>query len=126
MYDNRLNGSAPSDREECGKYLWWLWEIGATLEGIHWYVEERAKYHDHGSMASEYPSDDVEAFVNSGSAVFDKYCVEALRPTTKPPRYVGDIYAHGDEGEDALRDLRFKADAQGMLWVWNLPDPVNP
>lgn len=127
LYDNRLNGSAPSDREECGKYLWWLWEIGATLEGIHWYVEERAKYHDHGSMASEYPSDDVEAFVNSGSAVFDKYCVEALRPTTKkPPRYVGDIYAHGDEGEDALRDLRFKADAQGMLWVWNLPDPVNP
>lgn len=127
LYNNRLNGSAPSDREECGKYLWWLWEIGATLEGIHWYVEERAKYHDHGSMASEYPSDDVEAFVNSGSAVFDKYCVEALRPTTKkPPRYVGDIYAHGDEGEDALRDLRFKADARGMLWVWNLPDPVNP
>lgn len=127
LYDNRLNGSARSDREECGKYLWWLWEIGASLEGIHWYVEERAKYHDHGSMASEYPSDDVEAFVNSGSAVFDKYCVEALRPTTKkPPRFVGDIYAHGDEGEEALRDLRFKADSQGMLWVWNLPDPVSP
>lgn len=127
LYDNRLNPSARSDREECGKYLWWLWEIGATLEGIHWYVEERAKYHDHGSMASEYPSDDVEAFVNSGSAVFDKYCVEALRSTTmKPPRYVGDIYAYGDEGEDALRDLRFKADSQGMLAVWNLPDPHNP
>ena len=127
LHHNRLNNSAPSDREECGKYLWWLWEIGATLEGIHWYVEERAKYHDHGSMASEYPSDDVEAFVNSGAAVFDKYAVEALRSATKkPPRYIGDIYAHGDEGEDALRDLKFKEDAQGMLWVWNLPDPVNP
>lgn len=127
LYDNRLNASTRSDREECGKYLWWLWEIGASLEGIHWYIEERAKYHDHGSMASEYPSDDVEAFVNSGSAVFDKYCVEAMRPTTKkPPRYVGDIYGYGDEGEDALRDLRFKDDAQGMLWIWNLPDPTNP
>ena len=127
LYRNRLNTSAPSDREEPGKYLWWLWQIGASLEGIHWYIEERAKYHDHGSMASEYPSDDIEAFVNSGSAVFDKYCVEALRPSTKtPPRYVGEIYAHGDDGEDALRDLRFKADAQGLLWVWNLPDPVNP
>jgi len=127
LYDNRLNGSTRSDREECGKYLWWLWNIGASLEGIHWYVEERAKYHDHGSMASEYPSDDVEAFVNSGSAVFDKYCVEALRPTTQtPPRYVGDIYAHGDEGKDALRDLRFHEDAQGILQVWNLPDPVSP
>lgn len=127
LYDNRLNGSAKSDREECGKYLWWLWEIGATLEGIHWYIEERAKYHDHGSMASEYPSDDVEAFVNSGSAVFDKYAIEALRSTTKqPPRYIGDVFAYGDEGKDALRDLRFKSDSQGMLWIWNLPDPVNP
>lgn len=127
LYNNRLNASSRSDREECGKYLWWLWKIGATLEGIHWYVEERAKYHDHGSMASEYPSDDVEAFVNSGSAVFDKYCVEALRPATKtPPRFIGDIYAYGDDGKDALRDLRFKADAQGLLQVWNLPDPVAP
>lgn len=127
LYDNRMNASSPSDREECGKYLWWLWEIGATLEGIHWYVEERAKYHDHGSMASEYPSDDIEAFVNSGAAVFDKYAVEALRPPTKrPPRYVGEIYAYGDEGEDALRELRFRPDAQGLLAVWNMPDPVDP
>jgi hypothetical protein len=127
LYANRLNPSPPSDREEPGKYLWWLWTIGATLEGIHWYVEERAKYHDHGSMASEYPSDDIEAFVNSGSAVFDQYAVEALRPTTtQPPRYVGDIYAYGDEGEDALRDLRFKADSQGLLNVWNLPDRHGP
>lgn len=126
LWLNRNNSATSSDREESGKYLFWLWEIGASLEGIHWYVEERAKYHDHGSMASEYPSDDIEAFVNSGSAVFDKYAVEALRPTTRPPRYVGDIYAYGDEGKDALRDLRFKTDSQGLLWVWNLPDPVNP
>ncbi len=127
LYLNRNNAASASDREEPGKYLWWLWSVGATLEGIHWYVEERAKYHDHASMASEYPSDDIEAFVNSGSAVFDKYAVEALRPTTaKPPRYIGDIYAYADEGEDALRDLRFRADSQGMLWIWNLPDPVNP
>lgn len=127
LYQNRENASTPSDREEPGKYLWWLWEIGATLEGINWYVEERAKYHDHGSMASEYPSDDIEAFVNSGSAVFDKYAVEALRPATmKPPRYIGDIYARGDEGADALRELRFKADSQGLFWAWNLPDPIDP
>ena len=127
LIDNHRNNATASDREECGKYLWWLWKIGATLEGINWYIAERAKYHDHGSMASEYPSDDIEAFVNSGSSVFDKYCVEELRHATKaPPRYIGDIYARGDEGRDALQDLRFKADAQGLLWVWNLPDPINP
>ena len=127
LIDNHRNNATASDREECGKYLWWLWKIGATLEGINWYIAERAKYHDHGSMASEYPSDDIEAFVNSGSSVFDKYCVEELRHATKaPPRYIGDVYARGDEGRDALQDLRFKADAQGLLWVWNLPDPINP
>lgn len=127
LWQNRLNTALLSDRQESGKYLWWLWRQGASLEGINWYVHERAKYHDHGSMASEYPSDDVEAFVNSGAAVFDKYSVEALRPAAKAPaRYIGDIYAYGDEGKDALRDLRFKEDAQGLLWVWNLPDRVNP
>ena len=73
-------------------------------------------------MASEYPSDDVEAFVHSGARVFDKYKVEALKKTCKPPKYIGDIYAKGDEGEDALVRLRFNEDAQGQLWVWSLPD----
>lgn len=127
LYNNRDNAAAVSDREESGKYLWWLWEIGATLEGIHWYVEERAKYSNHGSMASEYPSDDIEAFVNSGAAIFDKYAVEKLRPAAKqPPRYIGEVTAYGDEGEDALKDLHFVSDKQGLLWVWNLPDPISP
>ena len=123
LYDNRNNQFTESNREECGKYLWWLWEIGATLEGIRWYIEERTKYNEHGQMASEYPSDDIEAFVNSGASVFDKYAVENLRNTTKQPaKWVGDVYAYGDEGEDALRDLRFKDDKQGLLQIWNMPD----
>ena len=127
LYNNRDKAAAVSDREESGKYLWWLWEIGATLEGIHWYVEERAKYSKHGTMASEYPSDDIEAFVNSGAAIFDKYAVEKLRPAAKqPPRYIGEVTAYGDEGEDALKDLHFVSDKQGLLWVWNLPDPISP
>ena len=126
LWQNRENDNVSSSREEPGKYLYWLWTIGATLEAINWYIQERAKYNEHGLMAAEFPSDDVEAFVNSGARVFDKYKVHELRSTCRPPRYVGDVYAYGDEGEDALRDLRFKADAQGKLWVWNLPDPVNP
>ena len=66
------NANVSSAREEGGRYLWALWEKGATLEAINWYVLERAKYNDHASMASEYPSDDIEAFVHSGTMVFDK------------------------------------------------------
>jgi hypothetical protein len=122
LYDNRLNDNTFTTREESGKYLWWLWEKGATLEAIHWYVLERAKYNDHGEMAAEYPTDDVEAFVHSGERVFDKYKIEKLRPACRPPRYVGDVYADHDRGKEALRDIRFREDHQGLLWVWDLPE----
>lgn len=122
LWDNRNNTNAMNEREESGKYLYWLFEIGATLEAINWYIKERSKYADHGAMASEYPSDDVEAFVHSGERVFDKYNVEKLRKGCKPPRYIGDIYADGDEGAQALSNVRFKEDKQGQLWVWSLPD----
>ena len=122
LWKNRNNSSASSARAESGKYLWWLWEQGATLEAINWYVQERAKYNEHAPMASEYPSDDVEAFVHSGERVFDKYKVDEFRASCKPPKYIGDVYADGDSGKDALKNLRFSEDTQGLLWIWDLPE----
>lgn len=126
LFENRSNANAPSVREEPGKYLWWLWTLGATLEGINWYVVERTKHTEHGSMAAECPSDDIEAFVNSGATVFDKYQVEKFRPACRTPRYVGDIYGDALDGEKSLNNLRFVEDKQGVLWVWSLPDPPAP
>lgn len=122
LYDNRNNDNISSSREESGKYLWWLWNLGATLQAINWYIQERKGKNDHGVMASEYPSDDVEAFVHSGSMVFDKYCVEAMRQSCRPPRHIGEVYADYDEGEKALDNLRFRNDSQGKLYIWALPD----
>lgn len=122
LYINRENDNISSNREESGKYLWWLWERGATLEAINWYIQERAKYTDHGLMAAEFPSDDVEAFVHSGARVFDKYKVEKLRKSCKPAKYVGEVYADADEGKKALQNLRFVEDRQGLLHIWELPE----
>ena len=122
LYVNRENDNVSSNREESGKYLWWLWERGATLEAINWYIQERAKYTEHGLMAAEFPSDDVEAFVHSGARVFDKYKVEKLRKSCKPPKYIGEIYADADEGKKALQNLRFVEDRQGLLHIWELPE----
>ena len=83
---------------------------------------ERSKYRDDGDMASEYPTDDVEAFVHSGARVFDKYHVERLRASCKPPRMIGEVQGDADEGEDALNHLHFVADRQGDLWVWSEPE----
>lgn len=122
LYDNRENDNVLSSREECGKYLWWLWEKGASLEAINWYIKERSGKSDHAIMASEFPSDDIEAFVHSGTMVFDKYQVEEFEKACRPPRYIGDVYADGDEGEKALENLRFRQDRQGQFCIWAKPE----
>lgn len=124
LYDNRLNEFSPDNRHEPGKYLWWLWKQGATLEAINWYVHKRAEYELHGDMAAEYPSDDVEAFQHSGAAVFDKYRVEALKPTCRPPKFIGDVYGDGNEGREALTNLRFSEDSQGRFCAWEMPEII--
>ena len=118
LFANRRNEEIKSDREEPGTYLWRLWEKGATLEAVHWYVSERSKYTNHGDMASEYPSDDIEAFTYSGRKVFSSDDVEQFRPACRAPRWIGEIYGSADEGEKAIEGLRFKKEADGRLFMW--------
>lgn len=110
------------NRHESGRYLYYLWERGATLQAIAWYIGERKKYSDHGDMAAEYPSDDVEAFAFSGTRVFDRYQCEARRATCHEPLAVGELQAKGVSGDEAFVEMRFAADSQGHLWVWSFPD----
>lgn len=119
LFANRRNEEIKSDREEPGTYLWRLWEKDATLEAIHWYVSERSKYTNHGDMASEYPSDDIEAFTYSGRKVFSSEDVEQFRPACRAPRWIGEIYGSADEGEKAIEGLRFKKEADGRLFMWH-------
>lgn len=118
LYENRLNNDVKSNREEPGSYLWWLWNNGATLEGIHWYINERKGKDNHAVMASEYPTDDTEAFVFSGRKVFDDNDVDKLKCTCRPPKFTGEIYGAWNSGEKALENLRFVKEAAGNLWMW--------
>lgn len=125
LYSSRLSTHVSSSREEPGRYLWWLWEQGATLEAIKWYITERAGKESHAVMASEYPTDDDEAFQNSGTMVFDRQLVAVLKKSCRPPCHVGEICSMSGErkpGGKRLKDLRFVEDPHGSLDVWNLPD----
>lgn len=122
LYKNRNNANVPDNRHEPGKYLWRLWQLGATLEAIHWYVVKRSEYHSHAGMAAEFPSDDIEAFVNSGKRIFDIYLVDKFKEACRPPLAVGDVAGRGLKGADALLDLKFSEDNQGLLWVWQYPE----
>ena len=118
LYQNKENEDVLSYREESGKYLYYLWEIGATLEAINWYITERRGKDSHAVMASEYPSDDDEAFTFSGNHVFQRQDVEQFRPACKPPKWKGEIYGRADEGEEALDNLRFQKEENGRLFMW--------
>jgi len=129
LYDNRENRSVSDNLHEPGIYLWKLWQSGATLEGILWYILKRTEFPSgHDSMAAEYPSDDIEAFVNSGANVFDQYHVDKFRPACRPPQVVGDIYGEAlpdlretDRNAACLKNLKFVEDHQGELWIWEFP-----
>ena len=111
-----------SDREESGRYLWSLWEKGATLEAINWYITTRRQYNSHSDMASEFPSDDIEAFTDSGQMIFNRDRVEKLRHTCKDPSFIGDMKADATEGKASLHGIRFQADEHGSLSIWQKPD----
>ena len=119
LYDNRDNDYSPSEREENGKYLFSLWNDGATLEAINWYISERKKYTEHADMASEYPSNDIEAFTFSGRRVFPDEDIEQFRPACRQPRYIGEVYGKDDAGTEAMENLRFKNEKYGRLMMWD-------
>ncbi|MCD8266754.1 MAG: terminase [Prevotellaceae bacterium] len=122
----RNSREARNSREDSGEYRWWLWEQGATLEGVNWYVEERRKCSSHEFMASEYPTDPEEAFTHSGRQVFSLSGVERLRPTCRPAGLTGELYGERQDGEQALRSIRFTPDETGALEVWEEPEQDDP
>ena len=107
-----------SGRSESGEYHWSLWKNGATLEAINWYRTERRKFADHGGMASEYPSNDIEAFVHSGERVFAPEAIERLREGVKSPEKIGEI------DENITGNPVFNEDSTGAMEIWQLPPEI--
>lgn len=100
-----------------------LWQRGLTLEMIAWYHYKRREYQSHRQMQSEYPTDPVEAFTSTDSAVFDSSAVERLRLGVKPPVNIGDIVGDALTGSAALRNVRWVDNANGYMMLWSPPQP---
>ncbi len=125
LWENRNNDFTDSNRQQSGSYLWQLWEAGASLDSIAWYIETRRGYDDPDQMMSEYPSNDQEAFVNSGAHVFNRAKALALREHCMPAKFVGELEGLADWGEKALEGIVFESCAKGRLKVWDMPSVEN-
>lgn len=122
---NRNSAFSDDSRIATGQYIWRLWEAGATLDAINWYERTRGGHDSPDLMPSEYPSDDEEAFINSGANVFNRKKALALKENCIPPRFSGELEGLADSGERALEGITFEPDPNGRLKVWDMPSVEN-
>lgn len=109
-----------------GKYLWNLWQLGATLEGIMWYINKRLGMPRQQDMASEAPSDDIEAFLNTDNLAFDLYDIQKMRERyAERPRFIGDIYSDYAARERVLQSYEFEQRQDGRMLIWKKPEYEN-
>ena len=125
LLENRDNDNPSPGCLDSGRYYWHLWTLGATFESIRWYTFKRKEYIDHEDMMAEYPSDDIEAFRNSGKQVFNIYYLDKLKETCRQPVHVGEVQGDAVKGRRALQNLHFMDDRNGMLKVWSLPQRLE-
>lgn len=100
----------------------WMFEQGATLEGINWYRSASKGQKDKWRWKSEQPTTDIEAFQSTGNPWYPKDDIHRLRRNCKEPIFVGDVYADDDWGEKALQNIAFREVNNGPLKIWFKPD----
>lgn len=112
--------------ESLGSYDWFLWNAGATLEGINFYRKKLGLFNNETyRMQSEYPTTANEAFQSTGSRYFPQEYVLALRRDNKEPIFKGEIIGDSTMGKKALENIRLEENERGNLWIWEMPDPNN-
>lgn len=104
-------------------YDWYLWKLGATLEGINWYnLTKIGENKSDWEMFSEYPSTATEAFQATGRRVFHPAYIEAIGEDVRKPDFIGDTFADKRIGKEAFSNISFVKSSTGNLWVWGMPD----
>ena len=100
-----------------------LWDKhGCTLEQIQWYRDKLREYGSAERMAAEYPTDDVEAFANTGTGVFSLEKIGELRRGCEAPAMCGELRGNSLRGIGAMEGIKFVEDCHGKLKVWRVPE----
>ena len=121
LYEHKDEERTNGKWKDSGKYYWWLWELGATLEHINWYRYRRLKL-SFAKMCNEAPATAEQAFITAGQKVFDPFEVARKRERCREPVMTGDLISDAHEGKKILDNIRFVPNSSGVLRVWEEPD----
>jgi hypothetical protein len=103
-------------------YEKFLWQSGATLEGIAWYRDKLKEFKgDVWRMQSEFPTTPDEAFQSNARRVFSPVYVKSAEQYVTEPTMTGELTAKERTGPNALLDVRFAQQPGGCLKVWITP-----
>ena len=105
------------DMDDYERGLWH--KDGCTLEMINWYHHKRREYQSHAQMKAEFPSNDIEAFSNTGRNVFDMNSLVTFSRSCREPLERGDVV--GDY--KSLDNVRWEASETGEMAMWRKPEP---
>lgn len=127
---NRVSFSSTEEMERFiesfTNYDWFLWNSGATLEGINFYRMQLGLFNnDTWRMQSEFPTTAEESFQSTGNRYFPQDYVLALRKDCVDPIFKGEIVGDALIGKKSLENVRFEKNERGNLWVWEYPDKDN-
>lgn len=104
-------------------YELYMFSLGATLEGLHWYREKRKSFDNDWDMQEQFPSTADEAFVTSGRKAHHPLHIKQMEMFAKKPEYIGELFADAPSGAEAInKSLEFRDIAKGEFWVWKKPD----
>ena len=121
LLDHKDEDTPNGKWRDSGKYYFWLWEIGSTLEHINWYRYRRLRL-SFAKMCNEAPETAEQAFFTAGNHVFDQFEVSRKKEKCRNPKFVGDLVGDGVKGKDALENIRFIPNSTGDLRIWEMPD----
>lgn len=109
--------------ESMNKNELYMFSLGATLEGIHWYRDKRMSYENDWDMQEGFPTTADEAFVTSGRKAHHPLYIKQMEMFTRKPEYIGEMFADAPSGELSINNsLQFKEMSKGEFWVWKKPD----
>lgn len=109
--------------ESMNTYERYMFSLGATLEGLHWYREKRKSFDNDWDMQEQFPSTADEAFVTSGRKAHHPLHIKQMEIFAKKPEYIGELFADAPSGAEAInKSLEFRDIAKGEFWVWKKPD----
>lgn len=150
----KVKGTVEDFIRTWNKYEWNLFNSNeeVTIEKINWYRAKNGEMSTPAEMRQEFPSDDIEAFQDSGKPVFRSDDVEALRADCKAPQEIGTLQADAiphianvepQKRKQILKNIRFVKDeeateaynssdlkyrlrkTQDKLMVWRHPSTLN-